>query len=157
RMLGPAGNVLPSGIPIQEINVLDANGNLKVDAFTNLLPADALKLLPGDSLQKVLTAIASVIDQLPDNFKQYLNITIPQNLSFSVSASPEGTIRLDVNGDPQHPLKVMYPTIAFMPPYPVPMPVLYGIQLNSLSFGPLSGGSLFQLQVDAIIDQFDLV
>ncbi|HEY9644584.1 MAG TPA: hypothetical protein V6C57_29075, partial [Coleofasciculaceae cyanobacterium] len=68
------------------------------------------------------------------------------------AVTPEGTVRFDARvkeGDP--PIKLLLPGLLGI------VPVLNGIELRRLSFGELAGGSLFLMQVDATLDQFDLV
>jgi hypothetical protein len=52
---------------------------------------------------------------------------------------------------------LLYPAFQLNPLLPIPVPALNGIELRGISFGELSGGSLFLLEVDANLDQFDLI
>ena len=142
-----AADALPNSLPLKEIKIVDDQGNFKVDELIAELGAIGANL-PADSL----TVIGDHLDELPDSFKQYLNIEIPQSFDFDLAVTPEGSVRFDARvkeGDP--PIKLMSPALLGV------LPVLNCVQLRSISFGELAGGSLFLLQVDATLDQFDLV
>ena len=145
-----AADAIPAGLPLKGVEIVDKQGNFKADELFKVLGS------VGASLPEVKTAIATLehqLDNLPDSFKQYLNIEVPQSFAFDIAVTPEGTVRFDASiiKDDDPPIKLLIPGMLGV------VPVLNGIQLRKLSFGELAGGSLFLLQVDAILDQFDLV
>jgi hypothetical protein len=143
-----AADTLPDALPLdQEINTVNLVDKLieKLEVLTGGL-GDA-----ADEVRAVLEVIDQSIDKLPTSFTDYLNFQMPQSLKFAVAASPDGSVRFDVSvkeGDP--PIKLLFPGLM------LGLPVLNGITLRSVSFGPTAGGSLFLLKIDADVDQFDL-
>lgn len=145
-----AADTLPAGLPLKGVEITDKQGNFKVDELFKVLGTVGASL-PAD-VKAAIATLGQQLDKLPDSFKQYLNIEIPQSFAFDIAVTPEGTVRFDARvkeGDP--PIKLLLPGMLGI------VPVLNGIQLRKLSFGQLAGGSLFLLQVDATLDQFDLV
>jgi carbon monoxide dehydrogenase subunit G len=145
-----AADALPAGLPLKGVEIVDSQGNFKVDELFKVLGALGTSL--SSDVKDAIGLIGHQLDKLPDSFKQYLNIEIPQSFAFDIAVTPEGTVRFDASvkeGDPA--IKVLIPGLLGA------VPVLNGIQLRRLSFGELAGGSLFLLQVDATLDQFDLV
>lgn len=148
--LQDAADALPNSVPLKEIKIVDDQGNFRVDELIAELGAIGANL-PAE-IKDSLTVLGDHLDELPDSFKQYLNIEIPQSFDFDLAVTPEGSVRFDARvkeGDP--PIKLMSPALLGV------LPVLNCVQLRSTSFGELAGGSLFLLQVDATLDQFDLV
>ena len=145
-----AADALPVSLPLKEVNITDDRGNFQIDELIAVMGAVGANL-PQD-VKDGLKVIGDRLDLLPDDFKQYLNIEIPQSFDFDVAVTPEGTVRFDARvkeGDP--PIKLITAGLLGI------LPVLNCISLRGLSFGEFSGGSLFLLQVDATVDQFDLV
>lgn len=147
-------NGIPDGIPLRPIAILDDQGNFQTEALVELLEQVSDGDLP-DELGDALNTIGDQLERLPSSFRDYLNVQIPESFSFDLAVTPTGEIRLNAQvneGDP--PVRLLYPSFS---PLPVPMPALNGVELRRLSLGTLSGGSLFLLQVDAELDQFDLL
>lgn len=145
-----AADALPDSLPFKEVKIIDDKGNLRVEELIAAMGSVGANL-PQD-VKDGLKVIGDRLDLLPDDFKQYLNIEIPQSFNFEIAVTPEGTVRFDARvkeGDP--PIKLL--TAGMLGA----LPVLNGISLRGISFGELAGGSLFLLQVDATVDQFDLV
>lgn len=145
-----AADALPKSLPFKEVEIVDSQGNFQVDELIAALGSVGANL-PAETKDSLET-IGDHLDELPDSFKQYLNIEIPQSFAFDLLVTPEGSVSFDARvkeGDP--PVKLLTPGLLG------PFPVLNGMQMKSLSFGTLAAGSLFSLQVDAIVDQFDLV
>jgi hypothetical protein len=150
-----AADALPDGLPLQEIRILDEQNNFQVEELTRILAATGG--LPPE-ITDALGVIGDRFDQLPEQFREYLNIQIPQSFNFNIAVTPDGGVRLDArvrDGDP--PIRLLHPTVQILPLLPIPVPVLNGVTLRGISFGELSGGNLFLLQVDANLDQFDLL
>jgi len=72
---------LPPKVKIESIKLLDDNKQLN-------LPSIIKDALPG----QVLDIINKSIDVFPDKLKEYLEVTIPNKLSFDFAVSPEGTL-----------------------------------------------------------------
>ncbi len=147
--LQAAADALPASIPLKEVKIVDDQGHFKLDTLMAEL-GDVGAKLPQE-VKDGLSLIGDRLDHLPDSFKQYLNIEIPQSFAFNIAVTPEGTVSFEARvkeGDP--PIKLL--SAGFLGA----IPTLNGISLRSISFGELAGGSLFQLQVDATFDQFDL-
>lgn len=147
--LEEAAEKLPDGLPIKEVKILDDQTNFNVDEFINLL--EVAGQMP-DDIKNAMQTIGNQINKLPDSLKQYLNISIPDNLSFDISMAMDGSTKFSLKTEGE-PLKVLYPGLI---PGAVPLPGLNGIELRSISFGPLMGGSLFLLEIDGCFDQFDI-
>jgi predicted nucleic acid-binding Zn-ribbon protein len=145
-----AADALPDSLLLKEVKIVDDQGNLRVEELLAAMGSVGANL-PQD-VKDGLQVIGDRVDLLPDDFKQYLNIEIPQSFDFEIAVTPEGTVRFDArvkDGDP--PIKLITAGLLGV------LPVLNCISLRGISFGELAGGSLFLLQVDATIDQFDLV
>ena len=152
--LGAIANGIPDGIPMEPIKILDDEGNFHTEELVALLEQVTDGEFP-DQLGDALNTIGDQLERLPASFRQYLNVEIPDSFSFELAVTPTGEIRLDAHvneGDP--PVRLLYPSFTLVP---LPLPALNGVELRSLSFGTLTGGSLFLLQVDADLDQFDLL
>lgn len=140
---------LPNSLPLKAISILDAQNNFKVNELINLFQGMGITIPP--EVNQILATIADKADQLPDRFKHYLNIEIPDSFLFDIAITPDGGARINVGvkeGDP--PVKLL--TVGMNGP----VPVLTGIELRSFSFGEVLGGTLFLMEVDARFDQFDL-
>ncbi|BAZ08367.1 LamG domain-containing protein [Calothrix sp. NIES-4071] len=150
-------NRFPDALPLQELSILDDRNNFRVTELTALLQQFLNTQLPEQAVE-ALQLISERFDRLPEQFRQYLNIQIPQSFSYNIAVTPEGSVRLDAHvqeGD--EPIRLLYPTLAILPGLPVPILIMYGIELRGISYGVFSGGSLFLLQIDANIDQFDII
>ena len=154
--LQAAADVLPDGLPITDVKVVDDQGNFKVDELVSMLEAITDGQLP-DEVGTILETIGSRLDRLPDSFKEYLNITVPDSFAFDIAVTPDGSVRLDARvkeGD--DPIRFLHPRLEILPLAPYPRLFFYGIELRSIAFGPILGGNLFLLEVDARVDQFDM-
>src|SRR6185503_18159257 len=98
-----------------------------------------------------LKIMESRFDALPDRFKSYLKIEIPDRFEFNISITTDGGTRgrIWVQGD--KPIKFLMPTVGPIGPQ------LRGTELYGLTFGEILGGQLLILNVDARVDTFDLV
>ncbi|HAB17022.1 MAG TPA: hypothetical protein DCE44_11290 [Verrucomicrobiales bacterium] len=152
--LGAASQAFPDGVPLKDITLVNSEGHLRTDELTQMLQEVSEGQIPNEVTDAIET-IGDRLDQLPDRFKKYLSIQVPDGFNFDLSAAPEGNVRLDARvKDPNQPIRLLLPSLALAP---VPVPALNGIELRSVSFGELLGGSLFQIHVDADFDQFDLI
>jgi hypothetical protein len=140
-----AAEALPAGIPVQGLDLFDQKGNLRTSEFLAFLQRMGLPV-PAE-LSRALQEAGHVADRLPDRFKHYLNITIPDQMLLSIEVTPDASVRINFRTSQDKPLKMLLP----LPPG------LVGIELTSLSFGEAWGGALFTLDLDARIDHFDLL
>jgi hypothetical protein len=126
------------------------SGRVKFQQFIETLETLGGFRLPAEA-REALSAIESRLDALPDRFKSYLDIEIPQQFEFNISITPDGGARgkIWVTGD--KPLKFIYPTMGPLGP------VMTGIELYSISFGEMLGGSLMLLNIDVRVDSYDLL
>lgn len=145
------GDKLPRGLPLQGINLYDAStGKLNFEAFVQML-----ENLGGFTIDKAthdaLELIENQLDHLPDRFKSYLDIEIPDKFDFAVTFTLDGGFRGHIAVDEAHAIRFLYPTLG-----PLLLPQLNGITLRGISVGEVLDGSLALLTVDCDIDQFDL-
>jgi hypothetical protein len=129
---------IPDDLPLSTSHLFDDLTGLNVDAFVQRFG------LP-DELRTVLGKIQEAAKHLPDRFKDYLRAERPTGFKLSLSATPAGSVSLDLNFDGP-PLRVLLPAL----------PNLVGLELQSLSFGEVLGGALFRVKVDGSLDSFDL-
>lgn len=144
--LGGAKDIFPEKLPIKGFSLVDANNQLKTEEFIDFLgdvPADVKTTLRG---------AGDLLDRLPDDFKSYLKLEIPTELTFKFGFAPSGRVSLALHA-PNDPIRFLYPG---MVPGLVPMPGLIGIELRKLGIGTLASGSLFFGEIDAIIELYDL-
>lgn len=142
---------LPDSIPIQSIELTKDN---KIDL-------DKVKLLVGNEVYDVIKGpmeeMNSQFQKLPTRFVDYLNIEIPQSLYFDINVDTQSSVSIDIsvydpNIDPskqpdKKPIKLLIPSqLGF-----------FGVALKKFSFGELLSGSLFSMEIDAVIDYFDFV
>jgi hypothetical protein len=165
QLLGACGlksaeAAIPASLPLKPVNIVDEQGNFQVDELFRTLDAQLGDTLP-DEIGDVLEAIGTAFERLPEDFRKYLHIEIPKNFFFEIAATAEGNLRFDARVYKERedgvdirkdyePIKLLLPTMIG------PVPGLNGISLWGISLGTLAGGSLFTLNVDADVDQFDL-
>ena len=137
--------LLPSGIPVESIKFFDKDEKLKVDELKDTLDCMEFKL--PKEIWAIVDEIAKVANNLPDRFKDYLSINIPEALDFAIDITADGSVSFDlkVAGDPLQLLVPMLPNPQFM-----------GIRLYRVSFGTAFANSLFKLEIDGEVDTFDL-
>ncbi|QSQ26374.1 hypothetical protein JY651_16185 [Pyxidicoccus parkwayensis] len=142
-------DVFPDAIPVEALDLVDDNNDLKIDALVTFLKK------AGGVPNEIVSALKSagkVLNRFPDGFKQYLQLEVPEELEFKFGFSPAGRISLGLLA-PKTPVRVLFPSV--VQSY-VPMPGLVGIEVRKFTVGTLLSGSLFYGEVDALIDQFDL-
>ncbi|QSQ25530.1 hypothetical protein JY651_11600 [Pyxidicoccus parkwayensis] len=138
----------PDAVPLREVKLLDAQGRLRTDALERFL-SDAGVPVP-DEVRKALDVVAERFEHLPDTFKRYLDIVVPDRFRFDFGATPDGSarIRVETTGAP---LRLLLPMAGPLGPR------LMGVELRKLVFGELMSGTLAVLQIDATFDTFDLL
>ncbi|MCP4721737.1 MAG: hypothetical protein GY860_19940 [Desulfobacteraceae bacterium] len=141
---------LPDSLPLSDLEILDDQDNFNTRVFIDMVQT----VMPDDKIVKFVEQIASIIsdnlNKLPDRFRHYMNIKIPDKFFFDVTVSTEGSVKFDISVKDGHPIKVLYPLIT------PPLVVLFGVELRSLSFGLGLGGSVALVKADMRIDMFDL-
>lgn len=140
-------NLLPESVPLNSVKLLDAQNNIDVDkmaAHLELSSRGAVRL--PTALKDTFKLFSGVFNKLPDRFRQYFDISLPDGFDFDISVTPDGgvTVNVSVAGAP---IKALFCN----PPYPM----LFGIELSGLSFGEILAGNLFLLKADAKVDMFD--
>jgi hypothetical protein len=151
RGLDQLGAILPDAVPLQSIDLLALDDDI-LEVVKQLAHVTGLQLP-----DNVLHAIAEVVNKLneleedlPDDFKKYLTITLPESLSFDLRITADGGVRfkLSVDEDGTVPIRFLIPNATG----------LIGIELYSITFGEAFVGALFLLQdFHIVIDQFDFV
>lgn len=153
--LGALADALPDSIPLLDLHVLRDDGaggkTLDADAFLDVLDRirrDTGLEVPVEELRPVLRLVAGQFDRLPAGFRDYLDVTIPKRLELDVAFTPSAGfgLKLDVRA-PGNPLRLLVPTPTGF----------QGITLRRLALGELLSGNLLLVDVDAEVDQFDLV
>jgi hypothetical protein len=158
HLIGAAADGLPDYLPLQDLSVLDEHDRLNVaklvDALNALIPQGKEGWLPGVTakLKGVLEDAAKASDSfarhLPERLKAYLRASpFRPGLKFDldIEASPAGSLDVRIACEP--PLRLLVPTPS----------MLLGLELGEFSLGPILGGTLLKLRVDARIDSFDLI
>jgi hypothetical protein len=139
-------NYLPNSVPLKEFNLIDEKGNLKVEELISTIKK-TIGIIPDDIISKI-EILRNRVEQLPAQFRQYLNIQLPQSFHFDIEiSSATSDLKFNVHvkdGDP--PIRALIPNA----------PVIQGIELRGFSLGAIFGGNLLTMEVDATFDQFDL-
>ncbi len=161
-IFGPAGASFPDKVPLEEIDLADSNGRLRTDKFMDFLGAAGN--MP-DFIQEGIETLADSTGRLPSGFTDYLSITIPEAIFYNVSIRPDGAITAGFSTYNKkikgararaQPARAVYPTMVSGVAN-IPMVGFNGIELLCVTFGPLAGGSLLQLEIDGRLDQYDIV
>ncbi len=162
-------DAIPDGLPLLKKPKLLSEDKLDVDklklylenTFGNLLPDGKVP----DTLIKVLKHIAAAAGGLPDRLKEYLEADPPNDFKFYIKADPTGSLIADIkthgsqtNGsdklssaDELNPKKNGRPIMVLFPA----LPNLIGLRLSNFQMGPVFGGSLIMVRINAEIDIFD--
>ena len=144
--MGAAKAIFPDKLPVKGFSLVDDNDNLKTEELINFLGD-----IP-DEAANALRGAGNLLNRLPDDFKSYLRLEIPTELTFKFGFAPSGRVSLALNA-PNEPIRFLYPGVV---QGLVPMPGLIGIELHKLGIGTLASGSLFFGEIDAVIDMYDL-
>ena len=140
-------NLLPESIPLNSVKLLDAQNNIDVDKMaTHLERSSGGAVRLPTALKDTFKLFSGVFNKLPNRFRQYFDISLPDAFDFDLSVTPDGGVTVNVNVAGA-PIKAFFCN----PPYPM----LFGIELSGLSFGEILGGNLFLLKADAKVDMFD--
>ncbi|TQV84350.1 hypothetical protein [Aliikangiella coralliicola] len=144
-------NSLPDAIELVEV---DFGSEHFYDQLEKLLGIKALakkqpKLV--ELLAELLENIKKVIERLPQDFQDYLQIRIPETLAVEISVGGGGSTRFNIATQDDKPLKLLVPGVSLTGP------TLFGFTFYRLAFGQMAGGSLAILEIDGHIDPFSLI
>lgn len=146
--MAEAADYLPNALALQTFSLLDANDQVDIQAFIRMLEGSLGNgyRMPA-AIKPLLQQCAAAFNRLPDRFRQYLEISVPDRFAFDISITSDGgaTIDLAVEGDP---IKAIFPCGS--------SPQLFGFELRGFSFGELLSGSLFLVKLDFSCDSFSL-
>lgn len=137
--LSAAAKIMPRSVRLDRIRLLNESGEVDLAGMLGV----RREALPAE-VQSALATFDKITTRLPERLRSYLSFDI-RSLSFNLSTDAAGNISLEVATSPDAPLRCLIPGF----------PYITGIQLRRLSFGPVFGGSLFKLDIDADIDMFD--
>jgi len=137
KLEGVASN-LPKSIPVKSTTADQA-----LDAIIAILKGEENKI--PKELTNILDSLKSNLKRLPDRFRKYLAINIPNKLSLIIDITADGGVSFDLATDKKNPIQFLFPSL----------PHLIGIRLSRISFGTAFGGSLFKLELSAELDVFD--
>ncbi len=148
--LSAVANMLPDGLAVQELKIYDsAAGHFDSAALISFIEGMHVPL--ESVVQTAIQAMEQQLEKLPDRFKSYLDIVLPTQFNFTLAVSSTGSVRGGFQVDRSTPIKLLYPTLGLLGPQ------LNGIELYGFSFGELLDGTLLQLTLDMVMDQFNLL
>lgn len=133
-------NALPARVRLDEIKLFQ-NGQFDLASLIGLRQDQ----LPPE-VRVIVDSIADLSGKLPDKLKEFFNFKLIK-LGFSFSFDAAGNLRFDLQTDPHAPLRLLLPGF----------PVITAVEVRRFSFGPLLGGSLFRMDVDADMHSFDFL
>jgi hypothetical protein len=148
--LDAIADALPRGIPLEALDLVDERGRLRLDDFVRKVEQLGGFTLPRE-VKDTLRFLESRFDALPDRFKSYLRIDLPQQFEFHFILSTDGNACIKAWVEGNEPLKFLYSAMGPLGPR------LRGTELRSVTFGSLFGGTLLLIDLDAVVDDFDLV
>ena len=157
--------VLPEGIRVLSSPKLLSGSEHLLAVLPQYLEAHFGGVLPDgkvpDTLSHALTAIARAEEGLPARLREYLDADPPRDVSFSIDLDASGSLTVSfqthgaaetiASAEALSPAR--RPAMALIPA----LPNLVGIRLSRLEIGPVFGGSLIMVRVNAEIDLFDPV
>jgi len=151
--LSDVAQLIPDGIPVKSIDLIDRNSK-KI----NIGELDSLP----KGISDIIKLFEDIIGKLPESFLDYMSIKIPQEMEFKFEISAGGSVCIyldtevkglanksvkDKDNQKSEPLQFLIPIC-----YP---PQLIGIKLRKIGLGTL--GSQVKLELDVEIDSFDLI
>ena len=147
--LDAISDAVPDGIPLKELTLVDDSNRFRFDDFIRELEDSGGFTIPQE-IRDTLRLIESRLDALPDRFKSYLRIEIPEGFQFSFTIWTDGSVRGKAWVEGDIPIKLIYSTLG-------PLGLLFrGTELYSIAFGMFFSGSPLMLGIDARVDTFDL-
>jgi hypothetical protein len=158
-------SALPDGMRVLASPKLLAGSEQVLAALPQYLEQHFAGVLPGGKvpaeLADALKALAAAEEHLPIRLKEYLDADPPNDVSFLIRADASGSLTIDLQTHDA--TRTVSPAVALTPAErPVmalvpALPNLIGIRLSRLQLGPIFGGSLILLRLNAEIDVFDPV
>jgi hypothetical protein len=147
---------LDLSIPIKGIDIItqeDVGGDMKrtliVESLFKLFEESTGISMPNE-LKIIFDRINNQLDNLPTALVDYFSFKIPEEMDFDLKVDATGGVSFTFHsGNSENrgtPLRLLLPTF----------PTLTGIELYSIEFGTLFGGSLLKLKIDAVFDSFDM-
>jgi hypothetical protein len=146
---------VPDGIPVKSIKLIEDKVDRSGKTTRCLATGGLQELFKQVGLEiprefyDVITKVDQVIEKLPERFVDYLNIKIPQGLTFSLELTGDGDVsfalEVDQLGDP---LQLLIPTGG---------PMLMGLRLYRLAFGTAFADTVLKVEVNTEIDIFNLI
>ena len=144
-------DVFPNEIPITQIKLFDyETKKLDLKAFQEHF---ALFGLPFPAaVAELCELVKNNTDQLPDRFKEYLNIELPDKIYSEFDVTSDGGFSFgistykDSRNNSTTPLKMLLPGS---------MPGLMGIKLYRIAIGAALGGSAIKVELDVEFDMFN--
>jgi hypothetical protein len=164
--IGGVNRFLPDRLPLRDLKLYNDVTGLNVDALfdTLMTPLHAVAglTLPGEAeVRQALQKLAAHATMLPDRLKPYLDIHIPEALSYDLTVSAEGGllggISVAAPGGATPSRATATPLRMLVPGMSAAGPMLTGIELWNLQVGEILGGSALLVRVDLNIDQFDVL
>lgn len=131
---------LPRRLRVDRIDLLDGDGRLDP---ARLLGIPASELPP--DVRGMFVALGDLTEKLPATLRAFFRFELTR-LGFALTIDAAGNLCFDLKTDPNAPVRALLPGFPFVT----------GVELRRLSFGPLFGGALFRLDVDADVHTFDL-
>ncbi len=117
-------------------------------SFLNSVFPDQVPLTPKLSLGEIIRSLKGDPNNLPETFKPYLDIKIPDRVEFEFIITESGEVRINVNlkdlTNIDEPIKLLIPAGVF----------IIGIQLERLAFTFIKG--ILTMDLDAEVDFFML-
>jgi len=157
---------LTDGISIKSIDFIKDN-KLNLHEIENffkqfLLEKDqSLELVPPAVRDYIEKESANVLKFLPDRFKEYLSIKIPQGLHYKIEVPADKSLSFtlevpaseeNTNSDFSDYLQLLVPDFSMGAPVN-----WYGIRLKKIGFGTALFNQCFRLDLSVDIDQFNLI
>ncbi len=165
--LDALANKIPRSIPISKVDVYDkASGTFNGQRLVDLLNSLGQELVGpsftlGSTVEQGLRELENRLDRLPDSFKDYLDIELPEAFSFSIALSETGSFRCNVQVgqaaqtaptvQPLQPIKILYPAMGPLGPQ------LNGLSLYGFSIGEMLDGALIPITINMRLHQFNLL
>jgi hypothetical protein len=144
---------IPDSVPVEAFDFTDLAGSLEKFLGRNAvaqIKKDKLLAEPLADFETLSKQFKKIISRLPADFEGYLQIPEIKELRLKLGATPGGGPIIGLHTDDAHPLKVMLPWFAGVPPG------FLGVTLHSLDVGQTVGGAVLA-KIHGVIDQFDLI
>lgn len=155
---------LTNSIPLKGVKFYDTvNDEFQLESLATLFTSEGASDLLRNAFKDVNKTANQLAKGLPRDLLSYGNIEIPQYLDFDIEITADGGCTGKISVKPPKKSGSESSTAASSEkPTPIRLlipsfPQLMGIELYSLSFGEMFGGSVLRVDLDVKIDTFDLV